>query len=450
MTAKKEIRINGIDMMCMGCTPGIWTHPRDRTSEYNTLEYWTNLARVMERGLFDCLFLPDIYGVYDVYRGGPEPAFEHAVEFPLGDPMMVIPAMAHVTEHLSFGVTGTLTYEQPFSFARRLSTIDHLTRGRFAWNIVTGYLHSAARAFGLKDQLSHDQRYDRGDEFMEIVYRLWEKSWEDGAVIRDRESGVFADPSKIHKISHKGKWFELEAVHLCEPSPQRTPVLFQAGASSRGRDFAVRHAECVFINGRRRDLVANTVKDLRSRAEKIGRDPQSLRIFTGLSVITAPTRREAEEKLLDYQAHMNMDRTLTLISGYAGVDFSKWDLDKPVSYFKSDAIQTFIENITIADPTRTWTLREVALRAGIGATREVGDPVTIADAMESWMDETGVDGFNIVNSVLPADFEDFVDLVVPELQNRGRYKSAYAPGTFREKLFGAGNARLKPPHPARV
>lgn len=412
-----------------------------------SLDYWIGLARLLERGRIDCLFLADIFGVYDVYRGGPEPAFRHAVEFPLGDPMMAVPAMAAATEHLGFGVTGTLSYEVPFSFARRVSTLDHLTRGRFAWNIVTGYLASAARAFGLNDQLTHDERYDRGDEFMEVMYKLWEGSWEDGAVLRNKATGVFADPARIHRITHHGRWFNLEACHPCEPSPQRTPVLFQAGASERGRDFAARHAECVFISGRSRAIAARTTADLRRRAAAIGRDPSTLRIFVALAVIADETDALARAKLADYERHVDIEATLTLISGYAGVDFSTYDLDAPLSHFKTDAMQTFVENATRADPSRVWTLRDLAVRAGIGATREVGSPATIADALQAWVDEADVDGFNLIYSVTPGDFTDFVELVVPELQRRGMHKTEYAPGTLREKLFGPGRTLLHPTHP---
>ncbi|MDB6138901.1 MAG: N5,N10-methylene tetrahydromethanopterin reductase, partial [Verrucomicrobiaceae bacterium] len=270
---KKQIRLNALDMNCMGCTPGLWTHPRDRTGGYNTLEYWTELAKVLERGKFDSIFIADIFGVYDVYQGSADAAFRNAVEFPVCDPFLVVPAMAMVTEHLGFGVTGTLSYEPPFSFARRVSTLDHLTKGRFAWNIVTGYLNNAAKAFGKAEQLAHDDRYEMAEEYMEVMYKLWEGSWEDDAVVRDKVNRVFAHPEKIHKVRHKGKYFEMEAYHLCEPSPQRTPVLFQAGASTRGREFAARHAECVFISGLTRQMVAATVTDLRKRAAANGRDP---------------------------------------------------------------------------------------------------------------------------------------------------------------------------------
>lgn len=446
---RKQIRLNAVDMMCMGCTPGIWTHPRDQSGGYTSLKYWTDLARTLERGKFDCIFIADIFGVYDVYRGSPAAAFSHAVEFPVCDPMMVVPAMALVTEHLGFGVTGTVTYEVPYSFARRVSTLDHLTGGRFAWNIVTGYLASAARAFGLKEQLSHDERYDKADEYMEVMYKLWEGSWEDDAVRRDKTAGVFALPDKIHRMNHQGRWYEMDAYHLCEPSPQRTPLLFQAGASNRGRDFAAKHAECVFIGGQTRAIVARTVADIRRRVALQGRDPASVLIFTALTVIVAPTDEEALAKHGDYRRHVNIEGTLALISGYSGIDFSQYDLDAPLAYFKSNAIQSFVEGYTIADPARVWTLREVALQAGVGGSgpKEVGSPQTIADALERWMTETGIDGFNLVYAVTPGDSEDFVNLVVPELQRRGIYKTEYAHGTLREKLYGPGNRRLRSDHP---
>ena len=166
---KREIRLNLLEMNCPGACPGMWAHPSDETIRYTSLDYWINLARLLERGLFDSLFIADIFGVYDVYGANADAAFRHAVEFPVNDPFLLVPPMAAATKNLAFAVTGTLSYELPYSFARRVSTLDHLTDGRFAWNIVTGYLASAARAFGLEDQLTHDERYDYGDEYMELV-----------------------------------------------------------------------------------------------------------------------------------------------------------------------------------------------------------------------------------------------------------------------------------------
>src|SRR5665213_1389133 len=245
---QKQIRLNAFDMNCVAhMSPGLWTHPRDRADSYNTLGYWTDLARLLERGKFDALFLADVLGIYDVYRGSADAALAGAVQVPVNDPLLLVPAMAAVTEHLGFGVTCTLSYEPPYTLARRISTLDHLTKGRMGWNIVTGYLNSAATGMGMAVQPRHDQRYDLAEEYMQVMYKLWEGSWEDGAAVRDRARGVFADPAKVHRVHHEGQFYRVDAIHLCEPSPQRTPVLYQAGASARGRGFAAAHAECVFI-----------------------------------------------------------------------------------------------------------------------------------------------------------------------------------------------------------
>ncbi|HKX27492.1 MAG TPA: LLM class flavin-dependent oxidoreductase [Blastocatellia bacterium] len=444
---KKQMRLNALDMNCVGCCPGLWLHPEDQTLRYNTLEYWTEVAQVLERGLFDSLFIADIYGIYDVYGGNADAAFRNAVEFPVNDPLLLVPAMALVTKHLSFGITGTVTYEPPYSFARRFSTLDHLTNGRVAWNIVTGYLESAAKAFGQHEQLRHDDRYALAGEYMEVVYKLWEGSWEDDAVLRDKVNGIFARPEKIHKVFHEGKYFRMEAYHICEPSPQRTPVLFQAGASTKGRQFAAQHAECLFISGPTRKIVAEIVSDIRKRAAELGRNPKSLIIFTGLGVITGPTDAEAHAKLADYRRHVSVEGLLALFGGYMGIDFAGYDLDQPLEYVEINAIQTFMEEFTRADPTRQWTLRQIAEYLGTGRTTVVGSPSTVADELIEWMEETGVDGFNLDYLVSPGDMIAFVDLVVPELQRRGVYKTSYEEGTFREKLYGKGRNYLPDDHP---
>src|ERR1700726_1328286 len=241
----KEIRLNAFDMNCVGhIQHGMWTHPRDRSTEYKTIRYWQDLARLAERGKFDGIFLADIVGVYDVYRGGPAPSIVDAVQIPVNDPMMIVPVMAAVTEHIGFGVTANLTYEPPYLFARRMATLDHLTGGRIGWNIVTGYLDSAARAMGLDAQMEHDDRYDLADEYLQVVYALWEGGWADDAVVRDRSRGIYTDPRRVRPVRHHGEQFNVDAVPLWEPSPQRTPVLYQAGASDRGRVFAARPPQC--------------------------------------------------------------------------------------------------------------------------------------------------------------------------------------------------------------
>lgn len=446
---KKQIRLNALDMNCVGGCPGLWLHPQDKTLGYNTLGYWTELAQLLERGLVDSLFIADIFGVYDVFGGNAGAAFRNAVEFPVNDPFLLVPAMAMVTKHLGFGITGTVTYEPPFSFARRLSTLDHLTNGRIAWNIVTGYLDSAARAFGLEQQPRHDERYVLAEEFMEVVYKLWEGSWEDDAAVRDKGKGIFAYPEKIHKVQHQGRYFRMEGYHLCEPSPQRTPVLFQAGGSPRGRQFAAQHAECVFVSGHSPLVVAEIVTDLRARALQLGRDPASLTIYAALTVIAGETDDVAKDKLADYQRHVSTEGSLALLSGYLGIDFASRNLDEPLEASAINAIQGCMHDFADARPGRRYTLREAAASMGVAAHKPLlaGSAKTVADGLMEWVEVSGIDGFNLEHIVCPGDFEAFVDLVVPELQDRGVYKTQYADGSLREKLNGKGKSRLPADHP---
>ena len=447
----KQIRLNAFDMNCVAHqSPGLWTHPRDRALDYNTLDTWVGLAQILERGRFDALFLADVLGIYDVYRGSPDAAIAQAVQVPVNDPLLLVPAMAQVTDNLGFGVTCAVSYEHPYMLARRFSTLDHLTRGRIGWNIVTGYLNSAAKGVGLPRQPQHDARYDIADDYMQVVYKLWEGSWEDGAVLRDRAGRVFARPDKVHRIHHDGPYFRLDAIHLCEPSPQRTPLLYQAGASARGRRFAATHAECVFINGPSKRVIASIVADLRRQAAAAGRNPAEILIFTMMTVITAATAAAARAKYDEYRAHVSEEGALVLMSGWTGVDFSQLGRDEPIRHSRQDAQTSALEAFTIADPDRVWTVREIARHAAIGGRGPVvvGAPDEVAKELIAWVEDTDIDGFNLAYAVTPESFSDFVELVVPELQRRGRYKRDYAPGTLREKLYGPGRARLGADHPA--
>jgi FMN-dependent oxidoreductase (nitrilotriacetate monooxygenase family) len=445
----RQIRFNAFAMNCIGHqTSGLWAHPRDRSRDYVRLSYWTELAKTLERGKFDGLFLADVLGVYDVFGGGPQAALRRGVQVPANDPMMLVPAMAFVTEHLGFGVTSNLSYEPPFIFARRMSTLDHLTQGRIGWNIVTGYLDSAAKAMGKPKQTAHDDRYDQAEEYMQVVYKLWESGWADDAVVRDAATGVYTDPQKVQPIIHHGNHYDVEAVFLCEPSPQRTPVLYQAGTSPKGREFAARHAECVFISGPSQKVIAPRVADLRRLTVAQGRRADDLTIFSMMTVIIGSTEAEAKAKYADYRRYASEEGALTLMSGWAGIDMANLRLDDEVRYVATDAGRTAMENITRADPDRVWTVREVAEHVAIGGIGPVvvGSPEQVADALEDWVEKTGVDGFNLALALAPETFEDIVDHLVPVLQRRGRYKTEYQGGTLREKLSG-GTARLPQSHP---
>jgi FMN-dependent oxidoreductase (nitrilotriacetate monooxygenase family) len=436
--ASKQILLNAFNMNCVGhINHGLWTHPRDRSSEYNTIEYWTDQARTLERGLFDGFFLADIVGVYDVYGHNVDVTLRESIQLPVNDPMLTVSAMAAVTRHLGFGVTVNSTYEAPYLLARRFSTLDHLTRGRIGWNIVTGYLDSAARAMGLDEQLPHDERYERADEYMEVLYKLWEGSWEEDAVKRDKASRVFADPRKVHSIHHEGRYYKVDGYHLCEPSAQRTPVLFQAGSSGRGQRFAARHAECVFISPPSREAARKSVAALREQLVQAGRQPDDVKVFMGIAVVTGKTEAAAREKYADYLSHASHEAGLAHFAASTGVDFARHGLDDLVDYGNGNAI----ESASRTAEQQGWTRRKLLELFELGGrySAVVGDPAQVADELQSWIDETGIDGFNLTRTVVPESYEDFVDLIVPELQNRKVYKTAYAEGTLREKLFSRGD-----------
>ena len=435
----KEIRFNAFAMNCVGhMAPGLWRHPRDRSERYVDLNYWTGLARLLERGKFDGLFLADVLGPYDVFRGSADAAIHSGIQIPVNDPLLLVSGMAAVTEHLGFGVTCSLTYEHPYSFARRASTLDHLTKGRFGWNIVSGYLDSAARNFGLDQQTQHDDRYALAEEYMEVCYKLWERSWEQDAVGRNRKSGVFADPTKVHGIQHFGTYFRVPGFNLSEPSPQRTPVLYQAGASRRGKDFAAKHAECVFVSAPSAGIVRNYVRDLRQRAAELGRGP--ILVFAMFTIVVAPTESEALAKLQEYRSYIDYEGALALMSGWTGVDLGKFDLDEELRPTNTNANQSALESFTTGDPNRRWKIREIAEFVGLGgrAPVVVGSPSQVADLLQQWIEETDVDGFNLTYAVMPETYENIIDLLVPELQRRKVYKKEYRPGSLREKLFGQG------------
>ena len=449
MTARKQIRFNAFDMNCVAHqSPGLWRHPEDQAWRYKDIEYWTHLARTAERGIFDGIFVADVLGTYDVFGGNDLAAIRNGAQVPVNDPLQLAAVMASVTENIGIGITAATAFEHPMPFARRLSTLDHLTKGRVGWNVVTGYLPSAARNMGDQDQMEHDERYDHADEYMEVVYKLLEGSWEDDAVVRDAERGVFAEPGKVHHIGHEGKHFRVPGIHLSEPSPQRTPVVYQAGSSPRGVRFAAKHAEAIFIGSPTRAVAKKTVAAIREELVKAGRRPDSAKIYLLATIVTAETDELAEAKHQEYLSYSSIEGSLTFMSGWMGVDLSKYDLDEPIGNVESNAIQSTVAAFQEEmDDGREWTVRDIAnlgALCGLGATY-VGSPTTIADQLEAIVEETGIDGFNLAYAITPGTFEDVVEYIVPELQRRGVYPTEYEPGTLRNKLFGEGD-RLSDEH----
>lgn len=437
----KKISFNAFEMNCIAHqSPGLWRHPQDRSVEYKDLEYWTDLAQILERGFFDGIFIADVLGIYDVYHQSAEHALTGAVQVPVNDPLQIVPAMAAVTKHLAFGVTTSISFEHPYPFARRISTLDHLTKGRVGWNIVTSYLESGSKNLGLKTQINHDNRYDIADEYLEVLYKLWEGSWEEGSVLRDRKNGIFADHKKVHPIQHEGKYFTVPGIHICEPSPQRTPVLYQAGASSRGQKFASQNAECVFIAAPSKIATKKVVQGIRQKLAQEGRDPYSVKIYALLSIVTDETDAKAQAKFKEYQSYGSYDGALTLLSGWSGVDFSQYQPTDKVEYIQTNAIQSLLDSYVNADPERVWTIEEIANWNSLGGNGPVlvGSAETVSDALQQWVEDTDVDGFNLAYILAHQTFADVVEFIVPELQKRGVYQTSYAQGTLREKLFGAG------------
>ena len=446
-----RIILNAFEMTCVSHqAAGTWRHPDSQAWKYKDLDYWVELAKLLERGYFDSVFIADVVGVYDIYRGSVETSLLDADQVPVNDPFFQVPAMATVTKHLGFGVTSALTYEQPYALARKFSTLDHLTKGRVAWNVVTSYLNSAAVNLGLKQQISHDERYDIADEFLDVTYKLWEGSWDEDAVLRDRERGIFTDPSKVHPIGHKGKYYDVPGIHLSEPSPQRTPVIFQAGASSRGRAFAAKHAEGVFISPATAEQAREVSDDIRNRAVEAGRTRDSVKVFTLLTVITAESDEAAQAKYRDYLSYANGEGMLSFYGGWTGIDFSEYDPDQPLEAIDNDSIRSVLELLATADPDRKWTPRDIIKHRSIGGLGPVlvGGPKTVADEMERWVDVGGIDGFNLAYAITPGTFEDLVEFIVPELQRRGRVRTSYEGATLRENLLDGTSPYAADDHPA--
>jgi FMN-dependent oxidoreductase (nitrilotriacetate monooxygenase family) len=442
----RQITLNAFDMNCVShIVAGTWRHPESQAVRYKDIDYWLDLAKLLERGLFDGLFIADVLGIYDVYGGGPEAALRSGAQVPVNDPLLVVPAMATVTEHLGFGITAATSFEHPYSFARRMSTLDHLTKGRVGWNIVTGYLESAARNHGLDTITPHADRYDIADEYTEVLYKLWEGSWEDDAVGTDPRRAHYADPAKVHRIEHEGKHFRVPGIHLSEPSLQRTPVLYQAGASSRGKQFGAENAEVIFIGAPTKEVLRDAVADIRTRASDAGRDPYDVKIVNGHVVVTGADEAAAQARHEDFRRYIDPEGALALWSGWLGTDLSQFDLDDPVAVTDNEYLKSSVQMFGQGQ----WTLRDFidahAIDAEGGFT--VGSPTQVADELQEWVEETDVDGFNLTNVITPGSFVDFIDHVVPELQRRGAYKRSYAEGTLRHKLFGRGS-RLPETHRA--
>jgi long-chain alkane monooxygenase len=441
----KRLILNLFEMNCVShITHGLWRLPGNNRERFNDIEYWLDLARLLEDGGFDAVFMADVIGTYDVFRGSAATAIREGLQIPSNDPMLAVAAMAAVTKRLGFGITFSATYEPPFAFARRMSTLDHLTKGRVGWNIVTSYLPNAARNFGFDDEVEHSERYRRANEYMDVLYKLWEGSWDEDAIVADRENGVYADPSKIRRIDHDGEYFKVEGPHLASPSRQRTPFLIQATASADGIDFAGRHAEMVFTGGPA-PVVERNIAKMRQSALANGRPADSIKFVVGAQIVVGRTEREAQDKLDYYQSFASLD-------GFLAHASLKWD---PTAYPPETKVAGIPEAAAglgrlrgAANPDQTVgeLLRSFDT---FGASRPFfasGTPEAVADRIEEWLDVVGIDGINLTQFHSYDTAVDFIDLVLPVLRERGRFPDHQGEGTtLRHRIFGAGD-RLPDSH----
>ena len=422
---------------------GQWRRPDAGQGEFNDVETWIKLAQTLEAAKFDAMFFADVTGLYGDADADFDVYLREGLQIPSNDPTVLLGALAVKTKHLGLALTSNVMQNHPFNFARQVSTLDHISGGRVAWNIVTGIGDNGSRNFGLPQLVDHAERYGWAQEYVDVAYKLWEGSWDDGALLKDKERGLFSDPSKVHKIYHQGARYRVEGPHLPSPSPQRTPLLFQAGSSASGRAFAARNAEAVFLGSPTPETVAAQIADTRRLAVEYGRRGEDIKFFQGLSFVIGNTESEAREKAEEYDRYASVD-------GYAAhaaiVDKSGrvYPPETPLSQVDSNTSKGFVEWIGKSITDREPVVGDIAGRQA-SSSRIVGTPEQIADGIELWQ-AAGVDGINVMNWVLPGSFEEFADKVLPALRDRGLAQSEYAEGPLRQKLFGA--PLLNERHPA--
>lgn len=426
---------------------GFWRTPEGAIQyKYNELQSYVDVAKTLERGRIDAMFLADVVGVYDLDFGDGKTAIRAGSEFPGPDPLSAISALGYATENLGFAVTSNLIQSHPFTFARQMSTLDEFTHGRVAWNIVTSYLSNGFRNYGYDDIAAHGSRYEWAQEYADVTYKLWEKSWEEGAILHRPETSEFFDASKVHTIDHVGPRYSVQGPHIVEPSPQRTPVLFQAGASADGRAFAVRNAEVTFLASVTPEAAKADILALNQAARAAGREPSSLKKIVSLSTIIGSTEEEAQRKRAYFRENIDISALQAFSSGAYGIDFAMVDpkttleeiatLASTKDHVRSILRAAIDANVGGQGGKLTWS--EYLLDHGLLPGRFAGTPEQIADVIQEWVD-AGVDGFNLIPTTTLGFWDEWVDNVVPVLQKRGLAQVEYEPGTLRHKLFRNGD-----------
>jgi FMN-dependent oxidoreductase (nitrilotriacetate monooxygenase family) len=413
---------------------GGWRYPTaDR--DLLSVDYYRNIGKVLEDGKFDLVFFADILAIPSRFEGSLDSQLRYGALGALRlDPMIVLAAMAASTTRLGLASTISTSYFHPFAVARAMATLDHLSGGRAAWNIVTSFQQAEANNFGLQDQLSRDDRYDRADEFLDVTCKLWD-SWRDGALVRDPATPLFADPALVAPINHHGKWFEVQGPLNVSRSPQGRPVFIQAGASDRGRDFAARWAEIIFVTHGSIESAKTFYADMKARAEKFGRNPDDLKILPGCVPIVGETKAMADDKraLIDDLADPRAG--LSTLSYHLDIDLSQFPQDEILPKLDVPGVQGHYKEVSDLTQKRKLTLAQVGKQYGIGPLREFcGSGADVADRLQEWFEAGACDGFMVQMPYLPGGIEDFARLVVPELQRRGLFRREYEGVTLRDHL----------------
>jgi len=430
VSSDKKLRL-GAFMRPVSIHTGAWRFPGAFPDANFNFEHIKRFAQTLERGKFDAFFMADHLAVLNM----PMEALQQSATVTSFEPMTLLPALAAVTENLGLIATGSTTYDEPYHVARRFSSLDHISGGRAGWNVVTTSNPHASMNFGMEEQPDHADRYARAREFFDVVTGLWD-SWADDAFIRDVESGIYFDPDKLHTLDHKGEYLSVRGPLNIGRPVQGYPVIVQAGASDAGRQLAAETAEAVFCSHTNLEAGQAFYSDVKTRAEKAGRNPDHLVILPACFVVVGDSIEEAKEKRAHLDSLVHYDSAIASLSIVLGTDASKFDPDGPLPEIpESNASKSARDRAIALAENEGLTVRQLAQRlGGFSGKAMVGTPETIADEMEEWLTEGGSDGFNIMFPYLPGGLDEFIDRVVPELQRRDIFRREYEGKTLRENL----------------
>ena len=428
--AKRQMHL-GAFMRPISIHTAAWRYPGGTPDANFNLQAIVSYAQKLEAAKFDAFFMADHLAVLNM----PMEALKRSATVTSFDPLTLLPALAMMTKHLGLIATASTTFEQPYLIARRFASLDHISGGRAAWNLVTTSNPDAALNFGMDDQMEHGERYRRAREFYDVVTGLWD-SWADDAFIRDVKSGIYFDPGKLHVLNHAGKYFKVRGpLNIARPV-QGWPVVVQAGASDSGRQLAAETAEVVFAGGGPLDDGRKLYADIKGRMEKIGRNPDHLKILPGAFVVLGETESEARDKRAMLDSLVHYESGIAQLSINLGTDASKFVPDAPLPDIpESNQSKSGRERVLALAKRENLTMRQLAGRlGGYGGLGMVGTPKMIADQMQEWIETRGSDGFNVMFPYLPGGLDDFCNMVVPELQRRGLFRTEYTGKTLRDNL----------------